>query len=127
MSRYPRLAQMALLAALGLGTANAVVAQPVWTGGQYALAGRGPAAFSAVDLNGDGYVSPDEHATFRAQRMAANAQAGRLLRNAGSAPRFADIDANGDGRLSRIEMARFRDKRTAGRPCNRRGRGGWGW
>jgi hypothetical protein len=77
-----------------------------------------------MDTNGDGYVSADEHAAFRAQRRANNAQAGRLLRNAGSAPQFADIDANGDGQLSQTEMAQFRSQRMAGRPC---GRGSWRW
>jgi hypothetical protein len=127
MSRNRRMVQIALFAALGLGTATAVVAQPGWTGGQSGPAGRGPAAFSAMDTNGDGYVSADEHAAFRAQRMAANAQAGRLLRNAGNAPQFTDIDADSDGRLSRTEMTQFRDQRMAGRPCNRGGWGGWGW
>jgi hypothetical protein len=79
-----------------------------------------------MDTNGDGYVSADEHASFRAQRMAANAEAGRPLRNAGNAPQFTDIDADSDGRLSRTEMAQFRDQRMAGRPCNRGGRSGWG-
>ena len=126
MSRNRRLVQIALFAALGLGTATAVVAQPGWTGGQSGPAGGGPAAFSAMDTNGDGSVSADEHASFRAQRMAANAQAGRLLRNAGNAPQFTDIDADSDGQLSQTEMTRFRDQRMAGRPCNRGGRGGWG-
>ena len=118
MSRNRRLVQIALFATLGLGTATAVVAQPGWTGGA-------PAAFSSMDTNGDGSVSADEHAAFRAQRMAANAQADRLLRNAGDAPQFTDIDADGDGRLSRTEMAQFRDQRMAGRPCNRSGRSAW--
>ena len=127
MSRNRRLFQIALFAALGVGTTTAAVAQPGWAVGQSGPAGGGPAAFSAIDMNGDGYVSADEHATFRAQRRAANAQAGRLLRNAGNAPQFTDIDADGDGRLSRTEMTQFRDQRMAGRPCNRGGWGGWGW
>jgi hypothetical protein len=126
MSRNRRLVSIALFAALGLGTATAVVAQPGWSGGQFGPAGGGAPAFSAMDTNGDGSISADEHAAFRAQRMAANAQAGRLLRNAGNAPRFTDIDADNDGRLSRAEMAQFRDQRLAGRPCNRSGRGRWG-
>jgi hypothetical protein len=125
MSRNHRLVRIALFAALGLGTTTAVVAQPGWTGGQSGPAGGGPAAFSTMDTNGDGYVSADEHASFRAQRMTTNAEAGRPLRNAGNAPQFTDIDANSDGRLSRTEMAQFRDQRMAGRPCNRGGRGGW--
>jgi hypothetical protein len=124
MSRNLRPLRIVLLAVLGLCTSAAVVAQPGRTGGQYGPAGRGPAAFSAIDANGDGYVSAAEHAAFRGQRMAANAQAGRLLRNAGNAPRFTDIDADGDGRLSRTEVSQFRSQRMAGRPCNGGGRGG---
>jgi len=127
MLRNRRLVQIALFAALGIGTTAAVVAQPGWAARQYGPAGGGPAAFSAMDRNGDGFVSADEHATFRGERRAANAQAGRLLRNAGNAPRFTDIDADGDGRLSQTEMAQFRDQRMAGRPCNRGAQGGWGW
>ncbi len=124
MSRNRSLAQIALFAALGLGTATAIVAQPGWTGGQSGPAGGGSAAFSAIDTNGDGAVSANEHAALRAQRMAANAHAGRLLRNAGNAPQFADIDADSDGQLSQTEMAQFRDQRMAGRPCNRGSRRG---
>jgi len=127
MSRNRKLARIALLAALGLGTATAVVAQPGWTGGRSGPGGGGPVAFSMMDTDGDGYVSADEHATFRAQRMAANARAGRLLRGVGNAPQFTDMDANGDGRLSRNEVAQFRGQRIVGRPCYRRGRSGWGW
>lgn len=127
MSRNRRLVQIALFAALGLGTTTAVFAQAGWTDGQSGRARGGLAAFSAMDTNGDGYVSVDEHATFRAQRRAANAQSGRLLRNAGNAPQFADIDADSDGRLSPTEMARFREQRIARSPCNRGGQAGWGW
>ena len=127
MSGNRRLVQIALFAALGVGTTTAAVAQPGSAAGQSGPAGGGPAAFSAMDTNGDGYVSADEHATFRAQRRAANVQAGRLLRNAGNAPQFTDIDADSDGRLSQTEMAQFRDQRMAGRPCNRGAQGGWGW
>jgi hypothetical protein len=116
-----------LASGLALAASSAAIAQPGWTGGQYGPAGRGPAAFSDMDTNGDGYVSASEHAAFRAQRMANNAQAGRPMRNAGNAPQFTDIDANGDGRVSQAEMAQFRSQRmTAGRACNRSGRGGGG-
>jgi len=126
MSRHRNMLKIALLAALALGTGTAALAQPGWTGGPNGPAGRGPAAFSAMDSNADGYISAAEHAAFRAQRIAGNAQAGRMLRNAGNAPRFEDIDADGDGRVSQTEMAQFRSQRMADRPCGQGGRGGWG-
>ena len=116
-----------LASGLALAASTAAIAQPGWNAGPYGPAGRGPAAFADMDTNHDGYISADEHAAFRAQRMANNAQAGRLLRNAGNAPQFTDIDANGDGRLSQTEVAQFRSQRMAGRPCAGGGRGaGWG-
>ena len=113
-----------LASSLALAVSANAIAQPGWGSGPYGPTSRGPAAFSDIDANRDGYVSADEHAAFRAQRMANNAQAGRLLRNAGAAPRFRDIDANSDGRLSPNEMAQFRNQRMAGRPYAGRGRGG---
>jgi len=77
---------------------------------------RGPAAFSAMDSDGDG-------AAFRAERIAANAAAGRAMRNVGNAPAFEDIDANGDGELSQAELGDFRSARMAARG----GDAGRGW
>jgi hypothetical protein len=104
--------------------AASAFAQPGWGDGQYRGAGRGPAPFAAMDADGDGTVSAAEHADFRAQRIAANSQAGRLLRNAGNAPAFTDLDANGDGRLTQSEMAQFRSQRMAQRGWPRGGPGG---
>jgi hypothetical protein len=118
---------MALLAGgLTLLASAGALAQPGWGGGPYGGAGRGPAPFATIDSNGDGSISAEEHAAFRAERMAANAQAGRLLRNAGQAPQFADLDADGDGRLSQAEVAQFRNERMAARGWQRGGRGGPG-
>ncbi|WP_200242054.1 hypothetical protein [Thiohalocapsa halophila] len=111
---------LALLASAG------ALAQPGWGDGQTG-GGRGPVPFAAMDGNGDGSISAEEHASFRAERMAANAQAGRLLRNAGQARQFADLDADGDGRLTQSEMAQFRSQRMAQRASQRGGlRGGSG-
>mgnify|MGYP000550573661 CR=1 FL=1 len=132
MSRNQRLLTTALLAAgLGLAVMTTAVAQPGWGGGP---SGRGPAPFSAMDADGDGFVSASEHASFRAQRLADRAASGRLLRNAGNAPRFTDLDVDDDGRLSQTEIGQFRTRRMLqrgygpqyrrGGPCRGMGRGG---
>ena len=83
---------------------------------------RGPMAFGAMDLNDDGYVSAEEFSTHRDARMAARAAQGRLLRNAGQAPRFERWDSDGDGLLSLTEVSkgqqtRFVKRGAGGRPC----------
>ena len=84
--------------------------------------GRGPMPFGTMDLNGDGYVSSGEFSQHRTTRMAARAAQGRLLRNAGQAPRFEHWDADGNGLLSVAEVTtgqqtRFAGRRAGGRPC----------
>jgi hypothetical protein len=83
---------------------------------------RGPVSFGALDLDNDGYVSTQEFSQHRETRMAPRAAQGRLLRNAGQAPRFERWDANGDGLLSPAELtsgqqARFAGRGGGGRPC----------
>lgn len=79
-------------------------------------------AFGAVDLDGGGYVSSVEFSEHRDARMAGRAAQGRLLRNAGQAPRFESWDLDGNGLLSQSEVAtgqqaRFAARRGGGRPC----------
>jgi len=87
-------------------------------------AGRGPMPFGAMDLDADGYVSSQEFYRHREARMAARAAQGRLLRNAGQAPRFEDWDMDGDGLLSPAEVssgqqARLYTRGPGNRPCRR--------
>jgi Ca2+-binding EF-hand superfamily protein len=63
-----------------------------------------PPAFADVDANGDGFVSEDEFNTFRAQRHAAMAEAGKPMKGMATAPAFKDIDSDGDGKLSEAEL-----------------------
>jgi hypothetical protein len=100
---------------LAISAAFAAQAQPF--GGP-----RGPVSFGVMDLDNDGYVSAQEFSQHRDVRMAERAAQGRLLRNAGQAPRFASWDLDGDGRLSRGEVvtgqqARFAGRGAGGRPC----------
>jgi hypothetical protein len=113
--------------AIALATSVSAQAQPPGMGpyatpgglswGSPGAAARGPTAFSAMDRNADGYLSKDEFAQHRAERIAARAAQGRPLRNAGNAPVFEQWDRNDDGRLSSGELDLGRQARFA----NRRG------
>jgi len=68
-----------------------------------------PPSFAEVDKDGDGFISEEELAAFRAARMAAMAEEGRKMKGAAFAPPFTDIDSNGDGRLDEAEFTARRD------------------
>ncbi len=82
---------------------------------QAPAAPRGPMSFNALDLNHDGRVSADEFGQHRAERIAARAAQGRLLRNASGAPSFAAWDGDHDGYLDANELRRGQQARLAGR------------
>ena len=105
---------------------SAALAVPGLAGAQPPMTGRGPVAFGAIDLNGDGVVSAQEFAEHRAQRQAARAAQGRLLRNAAQAPRFEDWDWNADGFLTPDELLSGQQARFAARGPGRRPGPGWG-
>ncbi len=104
-------------------SAVSLLAVTMALGGQaQPLAGRGPMPFGAMDLDGNGYVSSQEFSQHRNARMAARAAQGRLLRNAGRAPRFESWDADGNGLLNAAEVTsgqqtRFAGRRSGGRTC----------
>lgn len=62
-------------------------------------------AYSDLDANSDDAVSAEEFDAFRAERMAARADAGGKMKNARNAPTFEDLDLNNDGNLSEEEFA----------------------
>ena len=72
---------------------------------------RGPMPFEALDLNGDGVVTAEEHATVRAERQAARVKAGYMMRNAGKAPAFEQIDQDGSGAISPDELSKWHERR----------------
>jgi len=103
------------------GALSAILVLPALSAAQPPMMGRGPVAFSAVDLNGDGLVSAREFAEHRAQRQAARAAQGKLLRNAAQAPRFEDWDTDADGFLTADELISGQQARFAARGP------GWGY
>ncbi|MBE0492466.1 MAG: EF-hand domain-containing protein [Sulfurospirillum sp.] len=58
----------------------------------------------AYDSNKDGYLSATEFDAMKTQRMTENAEAGKMMKNAGKSPLFSEIDKNGDGKISKDEM-----------------------
>lgn len=75
----------------------------------------GPMTFSALDKNGDGFVTAEEFATAHGERMATRAAQGAPMRGAVNATSFADFDQNGDGRMTPEEFEAARQARRQGR------------
>lgn len=67
-------------------------------------------SFTDFDANEDGAITSEEFYAFRAQRMAAAAEAGGKMKNAKNAPAFEDLDLDGDGALSAEEFAEHKAK-----------------
>lgn len=100
-----------IIATILSGTALYAVAQG------FNIEQRGPAPFSAYDINGDGTITAEEFNSFRKQRQAARAAQGRMMRNAANAPSFADLDTDQNGEISQEEL-------TAGQQAQMLKRGG---
>jgi len=66
--------------------------------------------YSELDANSDDAVSAEEFYAFRAERMAARAEAGGKMKNAENAPTFEDLDLDNDGNLSADEFAEHRSQ-----------------
>ena len=62
-------------------------------------------AYADIDADGNDAVTAEEFYAFRAQRMAARAEAGGKMKHAKDAPSFEDLDLDGDGNLSAEEFA----------------------
>ena len=61
--------------------------------------------FAEIDADADAAITPEEFYAFRANRMAARAEAGGKMKNAKNAPAFEDLDLDGDGVMSADEFA----------------------
>jgi Ca2+-binding EF-hand superfamily protein len=79
----------------------------------------GPQPFSAIDTDGDGFISRDEFAAARTQRVQERATQGGQMRGLATASSFDSLDADQDGKLSPEEFA-------AGQQAQRGKRGGSG-
>lgn len=67
-------------------------------------------AYADIDADGNNAVTAEEFYAFRAQRMAARAEAGGKMKHAKNAPSFEDLDLDGDGNLSAEEFAEHQSR-----------------
>jgi Ca2+-binding EF-hand superfamily protein len=72
---------------------------------------RNMPTFESFDLNSDGYLTENEMNEARNNRMAQNANQGKMMRNAGNNTAFADIDTNNDGKVSKDEFLSNQSRR----------------
>ena len=84
------------------------------------MTGRMMPTFSDFDNNADGKVTQAEFENTQQMRMTENAEAGKMMRNAGNAPMFSDIDTNKDGY---IDQAEFQMHQASERKGGARGMG----
>ena len=66
---------------------------------------RGPAPFSAYDINKNGVITKKEFNKFHAHRLRERAKIGIPMRNAKDVPGFNFFDANRNGRITHREFA----------------------
>ncbi|MFT7003173.1 MAG: hypothetical protein ACJAWW_000508 [Sulfurimonas sp.] len=74
------------------------------TGALAAGQGNRMMSYSNFDTDGNGKVTQEEFETTQQARMTAQAEAGRMMRNAANAPQFSDIDTNKDGNIDKKEF-----------------------
>ncbi|NNJ92703.1 MAG: hypothetical protein HKP55_13590 [Gammaproteobacteria bacterium] len=72
---------------------------------------RGPMPFEVLDINGDGVITAQEHATVRSERQATRAKAGYRMRNARRPPAIEQADLDGSGAISRNELSAWQSRR----------------
>jgi len=61
-------------------------------------------SFGEFDIDGNGRVTQSEFENTQQKNMIANANAGKQMRNAGSAPTFNMVDTNKDGYIDMQEF-----------------------
>lgn len=79
--------------------------------------------FASMDTDGDGKITQAELDTARANRLKANADAGKLLQNAENAPALSTIDTNGDGTIDSNEFQAHQTTQMVNRSATMGGRG----
>ncbi|MDA3909598.1 MAG: EF-hand domain-containing protein [Sulfurimonas sp.] len=72
-------------------------------------------SYSDFDSDGNGKITQKEFESAQQTRMKAQAEAGKMMRNADNAPKFGDIDANRDGNIDKQEFKNHQANRRGGR------------
>lgn len=68
-------------------------------------------SFSHFDANNNGKITQTEFEQGQQQRMQKQAEAGKMMRNAGNAPMFDEIDSDGNGYIDKTEFATHQKNR----------------
>ena len=71
-------------------------------------------SYSDFDSDGNGKITQKEFKYTQQKRMEEQAKTGKMMRNAGNAPKFGDIDANRDGNIDNQEFQTHRANRRSG-------------
>ncbi|RKF15651.1 hypothetical protein DBZ36_14795 [Alginatibacterium sediminis] len=87
--------------------------------------------FEQLDLDGNGFVTQEEHAQFQQVRISERQEAGYPMRNLDSSNnRYQQLDSDNDGQLSADEFATYQQTMMANRGSNNtkmgKGMGGGG-
>ncbi|MFT5835735.1 MAG: Tfp pilus assembly protein PilV [Sulfurimonas sp.] len=76
-------------------------------------------SYSNFDSDGNSKITQKEFNLAQQKRMQAQANSGKMMRNANNAPQFSDIDTNNDANIDKQELqthqANSRSKRGQGR------------
>jgi hypothetical protein len=61
-------------------------------------------SFSDFDSDGNGQIAQHEFESAQAAKRAAQAEAGKMMRNVANAPTFGDVDSDGNGYINAEEL-----------------------